>query len=320
MLDLITIGDIKEDVFLHIENASVHCRNKALTCELCLDHGRKIPVKSATRQIAGSAPNIAIGTKRLGLKSAVLSHMGADSIHRDAILFLSNEGVKPLIEAHEGVKSSFAAVLNYEGESTQLVSHEYIPFSIPNDLPEAKWLHVSELGTDYESLFEVIAERKEHIAFNPGTVQIDEKKDETYKLIERCDLLIVNKLEAHQLLNFTDATHEIQKLLGELRALGAKTVIITDGKQGAYGFDGKTMLHAPMFPGERVEATGAGDAFTSGVLAALISGEDLQSALAWGSVDAAYVVRFIGPTAGLRSKNELLALLAGEKGYNVNEL
>jgi sugar/nucleoside kinase (ribokinase family) len=320
MLDLITIGDIKEDVFLHIKDASVHCRNKALTCELCIDHGRKIPVKSAVKQTAGSAPNIAIGTKRLGLKSAVLSHMGADSIYRDAVMFLREEGVDSLIEAHEGVKSSFAAVLNYEGESTQLVSHEHIPFSVPSDLPETTWLHISELGGDYEDLFSAIAKRDEKIAFNPGTVQIEELKDETYQLIDRSNLLIVNKLEAQQLLKLKEDEHEMSNLLGELRALGSDTVIITDGKKGAYGFDGKGMFHAPMFPGERVEATGAGDAFTTGVLAALISGESLSAALAWGSVDAAYAVQFIGPTAGLRMKEELLALLAGEKDYKVTKL
>lgn len=243
--------------------------------------------------------------------------MGNDGIYEDAIRFLDEEGVEHIITAHEGHASSFAAVLNYEGESTQLVSHEHIPFTLQG-LPNSEWLYVSELGSDYETLFEELRTHEAKIGFNPGTVQIEEAKDALYTLIKHSELLIVNKLEAHQLLK-ERGDQEMKRLLASLRALGAKTVIITDGRDGAYGFDGETTWFAPMFPGERIEATGAGDAFSTGLLAALIQNKGLNTALAWGSVNAASVVQYVGGIPGLLTEEKIHAFLKENPDYSVEE-
>ncbi len=323
-MDVFTIGDIKLDAFIKIPNASVLCRADRLTCELCIAHGKKIPVEETDTQIAGSAPNVAIGIKKMKKTSAVYSVMGQDSIYEQALSYLKKLGVgTQYISSKKGKKSSFSAVLNYKGESTQLASHSDIEFKLPRTIPTSKWIHLSELGEGYEKMFERLVKHveksKTRLIFNPGSLQIKERKNIIYKLIRVTDILVVNKLEAEQLLKKTK-NGNMKRLLVELMQLGPGIVVITNGKKGAYSFDGENMDFAPMFPGARKEATGAGDAFLTGFLGAILHKKDKKTALAWGSVNASEVVQHIGPTAGLLSTAQIQKRLRSNKKYKVTDL
>lgn len=320
MYDLITIGDIKLDTFIQIPSASVLCKYKEETCELCVSYGKKIPVEEIESQIAGSAPNVAIGLARMGKRAGVISTMGDDATYRDTIDFLKNEAVgTKYIESVRGERSSFSAVLNYEGESTQLVAHTKLNIKMPECFPKARYVHLSEIGNNFRELFfdliRAIDDNDIKLSFNPGAVQIESGDRIVHDLIAKTYLLIVNRLEANQLLGIENG--DMDQLLSGLTELGAEIVIITDGKKGAYASHDGARLYAKMFPGERVEATGAGDAFATGCLGALVHGKDVGEALAWGSVNAASVVNYIGPTAGLLSHSEIEERLKNEESYKV---
>jgi sugar/nucleoside kinase (ribokinase family) len=81
--------------------------------------------------------------------------------------------------------------------------------------------------------------------------------------------------------------------------------VITDGREGSYSFDGTNFWKLSEFPGDRVEATGAGDSFATAVCAALFHGESIEEAMVWGSINSASVVHEIGPQAGLLTLDEL---------------
>ena len=75
-----------------------------------------------------------------------------------------------------------------------------------------------------------------------------------------------------------------------------------------------------MFPGRRVEATGAGDAFTTGFLGAMIHGKTHRESLTWGAVNAASVVFHIGPTEGLLTHTQIRKQLRERPKYKTKEL
>ena len=156
------------------------------------------------------------------------------------------------------------------------------------------------------------------IGINPGVIQLEERDQTLLDLIRHAHLLIINKEEAQDLC--ACGLEEMDPLLRTMQELGPKTVMITNGREGAWGTQDGDIYHAPMFPGERVEATGAGDAFSSGVLAALIAEQPLRAALAWGSVNAASVVQYIGPQRGLLTRTQLSARLAEHPEYSVQAL
>ena len=87
-----------------------------------------------------------------------------------------------------------------------------------------------------------------------------------------------------------------------LCALGPKTVVVTDDKNGAYALENGAFFHLPMYkdPHPPLQRTGAGDAFSSTVTAALALGLDLPTALKWGPVNSMSVVQYVGAREGLR--------------------
>ena len=320
MYDLTTIGDIKLDVFINLgKRAKVACGINKEACLMQLKYGEKIPVESAVVMPAGSAPNISIGVRRLGKTTSIESVVGDDTTAVLATDILTKERVATQhIHIHKGTKSSFSAVLNLEGESTILAVHQPHVYTLPDNM-HTKWLFVTEMGPRYKELFTELTERTNKarfkLAINPGALQLEDSSKELFDLLAVSDLLIVNKFEA-QLLAKTD-TPNIKTLLRKLQSLGPKTIVITQGNRGAYATENSEIYHAPAFPGKKIETTGAGDAFAAGFIAALLYKKNLETALAWGSIDSASVIGFTGPQKGLLTKKELEKRLSENKRYKV---
>jgi ribokinase len=304
MFDLISIGDIKLDTFVVLDEASVQCSVKMPECLLCLEYGAKIPVRVVDSQMAGSAPNVAVGLARMGLKTAVVSNMGIDGTRRLAMHRLKAEKVATTyIHTSKREQSAYSVVLNYKGDRTILASQIQHEYRLPSKMGKTKWLYVSEMGHGYERLYrDVAAVGKKGdtlVAMNPGSIQISERKKVLYDLIRQTHILFVNLEEAQAISGNNNP--EIHHQATALYKLGAKKIVITDGKNGSYSFNkhGQELLHCPMFPGKPVETTGAGDAFATGYLGAVMNGELHAEALRWGSVNAASVVEHVGPQPGL---------------------
>ncbi|MEK7665279.1 MAG: carbohydrate kinase family protein [Patescibacteria group bacterium] len=322
MFDLITVGDIKLDTFVVLPEASIQCSLKMPECQICIDYGKKIPVEMVDAEIAGSAPNVARGLSRMGFKTGIVSVMGQDGTRKLAYEALKNDRVTTrFIAVHKEAKSSYSVVLNYHGERTIFAAHGDCPYTLPANLP-TKWLYLSELGKGYERLFTQVARAidRKHISltFNPGAIQIRDRKRSLFELIKRSRLLFVNLGEAQALTK--EQTTEPHRLTTALFKLGAKHVVITDGKNGAYSFDGKDTRHCPIFSGKLVEATGAGDAFATGFVGAILHKQSAVEALRWGSVNAASVIGFVGPTKGLLSHTQIRSRLKKNSKFKVRDI
>lgn len=323
MYDCITIGDIKLDTFVLLEDASVHCELKLPECQLCIEYGGKIPVEAIDSQIAGSAPNIAVGLSRLGLSTAVFSVMGKDHTYHIALARMREEGVAtPYIVTDPRQRSSFAVVLNYKGEKTILVSHKPYIYRLPKLAP-TRWLYVSELGTGYLALYREVLRTlrtgRLKLGMNPGSIQIKERRKELYDLMKKTSLLFLNVGEARTLTK-SSGSAKVKNVVAAAGRLNHQIVIVTAGRDGSYVFDGNTMLFLKMFPGKRVESTGAGDSFATGVLGATIAGLPLEEAVRWGAVNSASVVGQIGPQAGLLSAAEIRRRLKAHPSFKATAL
>ncbi|MBI2552099.1 carbohydrate kinase family protein [Candidatus Uhrbacteria bacterium] len=314
MLNLLSIGDIKLDTFVVVPETSSFCKLQMPEYLLCFNYGEKIPVGAVESQIAGSAPNVAVGLSRLGFKTSVFSFMGQDGIHKLALDVLKKEKVDArLIKTLTGAKSSFSAVLNYKGEKTILASHISYPYALPKRLPQMEWMYVCEMGHNYKRLYREAARcaknRPLKIGFNPGAIQIMERDKALYELIAQTEVLFVNVGEAHAILKQERQPLPIERVASELYKMGPKIIVITDGRKGAYAFDGNQLDFCPVFPSKRVEATGAGDAFATGYLGALMRKIGHREALRWGAANGASVVGFVGPQPGLLTLPQMRATL-----------
>jgi len=79
MYNVITIGDALIDTHVLINDASVECDINKTNCKLCLDYASKIPITDSFQSLGGNAANVAIGIKKLGLNSTILTSIGDDS-------------------------------------------------------------------------------------------------------------------------------------------------------------------------------------------------------------------------------------------------
>lgn len=315
MYDVITIGDIKLDTFVMLNDATVSCQLKMPECQLCLEYGAKITVNVVDSQIAGTAPNVAVGLARMKLKTAVMSNMGTDTTYQLAMTKLAEEGVSTkFIRSITSIPSAYSVVLTFQGERTVLASQTKRMYTFPKPFPKTKWIYVGEMGHTYEKMF---AQLTSHIkktgvklGFNPGTVQIHERKHELFDLIKQTTVLFVNLQEAQAITGIK--SNEIHHLATALWTLGAKRVVITDGKNGSYDFDGEMLLQCPIFPGKLVGTIGAGDAFATGYIGALIKNARTFPLL-WGAVNSASVVGQVGPQPGLLSDTHILQHLRKHK-------
>ncbi len=314
--DLVTVGDCVVDAFIQLREASVHCDKNHEQCELCMAFGDKIPYDSLVVMPAvGNSSNVAVGTRRLGLRTAILAAIGDDYYGKQILDVYRREKVSPeFVKINKGIPTNYHFVLTFKAERTILIKHENYDYYSPNLLGSTDWIYFSSMGEHtlpfHRKLADYLARHpRVRMGFNPGTYQLRFGKDKLRDIYRRSHVLFVNREEAGHILGIGDL--DIKKLLYGLHGLGPKIVVITDGPSGAYASDGRERLFIPKHsdPKPPVSRTGAGDAFSSGFMAALIYGLPLEDALRWGPVESMRVVQFFGAQTGLLTKNEILTLL-----------
>jgi ribokinase len=312
-LDFLAVGDIVTEPFIRLKDAEVHCTVNNEDCTLSMRFGDKIPYESAeVIPAVGNASNAAVAAARLGLRTALVTDIGDDAIGQGDVARLTEEGVgTDHVRVHEGMRSNYHYVLWYENDRTILVKHEEYPYRFPSDIPGPRWMYLSSLADHslpyHEEIMAYLAAHPEtKLAFQPGTFQMKLGIEKLKSFYERSDLFFCNKEEAERILTLPAGT-SIKDLLAGLLALGPKIVVVTDGTEGAYTYDGRAMQKVPMYPDQEppFERTGAGDAFASTVAIALALGKPLHEALAWGPINAMAVVQQVGAQKGLLSREAL---------------
>lgn len=316
-LDFLAIGDIVTEPFIRLSDAHVTGPQEGAK-ELCMRFGDKIPYEYAVLAVAvGNAANAAVAAARLGLASSLRAYVGDDRYGSECLAKLKEEGVgTELMVTEAGKNTNYHYVLWYGSERTILVKHEDFAYTVPELAHSPKWLYLSSLSENslpyHEAIAAFLAAHPDtKLAFQPGTFQMKLGKEKLKTLYERSALFFCNVEEAERILGLPEGT-DIKELLRELRAAGPETVVITDGRNGAYAYNGDRMVHVPMYPDARkpFERTGAGDSFAATVTVALALGEPLEKALLWGPINSMSVVQDVGAQKGLLTRAQLNEYLA----------
>lgn len=310
--DFVAIGDITIDAFIQLseKDANVVCDIEGKPCQLMMNFGEKLPYTDVTVVNAvGNAPNAAVSAHRLGLKTALVTNIGHDRYGKDCLDTLRTEGVSTdYVQMHEGKKTNYHYVLRYGAERTILIKHEIYPYRLPIFETPPRYIYFSSVGEDalsfhHELAAYVKANPQTKLVFQPGTFQLRVGYETLKDLYAVTELFFCNKEEAQMVLN--TKKNDLVQLLKDLKTLGPKMPVVTDGPKGSYALDAsdgtEKIWHMPMYPDPAppVDRTGAGDAFASTLTAALAQGLSVQEALAWGPVNSMSVVQYIGAQKGL---------------------
>lgn len=313
--DFFAIGDTVVDAFIRLQVAEEIVDIEHHRDMLCMSFADKIPFEFAEIiSGVGNSANAAVSAGRLGLKTGIYTNLGDDMYANDCIAnFKANHIDTSYVVKNKGMKTNYHYVLWFKNERTILINHYDYPYVLPQDI-RPEYIYLSSISKNaahiHDDLVDFLTRNPEtKLVFQPGTFQISLGRTKLKEVYEHTEIFVCNKEEAEKILEIEAGVGDdhIKKLLKAMHAIGPKTVIITDGPKGAYASDGKSVYFAVPYPDpkEPYERTGAGDAFASTTISALILHKDLGKALEWGSINAMSVTQDIGAQRGLLSQEKI---------------
>lgn len=310
---VLAVGDIFTDAFIKLaEHEAAVFKDESGRQHLIMPFGSKPPYDRVdVIKAVGPSPNAAVSISRLGLRAGLMAYQGDDQTGNEVIQYLHGEHVDTsTLSVEKGIPSNYYYVLRYGAERTILVKNQEYSYrwQEPTDVPD--WIYlslISELSWPlHEDLLKYLeAHPDTKLAFQPGTFHFQWGTEKLAKIYARSYIIVINREEA---VDITGKSYDsIRELSTGLHDLGPKIVVITDGPNGSYAsFDDKVVT-VPNYPDPAPpdDRTGAGDAFASTIVAALASGETMETALLWAPINSMSVVQKLGAQAGLLSKEEI---------------
>lgn len=302
--------------------------------------GRLEDMGSFAKYIGGSPTNIACGTARLGLKSAVITKVGDEHMGRFIREQLQREGVDVRGVATDpdrltalvilGIRDedSFPLIFYRENCADMALCEDDID---ENFIAEARSVvatgtHLSNPRTEVAVLKTLRIAREKgvqtalDIDYRPNLWGVAGHGDGESRFVESAavtaklrttlhlfDLIVGTEEEFH----IAGGTTDTIAALRAVREVSNATLICKRGAAGAVAFegaipdsldDGQT---GPGFPIEVFNVLGAGDGFFSGLLKGWLDGEDWPTALKYANACGAFAVSRHGCTPAYPSLDEL---------------
>jgi sugar/nucleoside kinase (ribokinase family) len=316
--DVVVVGDVATDFFIHIPDTSAAVRVGDDGQWLEIPFGTKLlSDKSAIVAAGGDAANAAVAFARLGLRVALAAFLAHDQFGRDLLFGLHVERVNTnLVHIDNLTETNRNYILWYGADRTIFVRHQnfnyHWPHLRPSEVPA--WIYLTSVGSnslEYENqILEWLEENPAvHLAFRPGTAQLEAGAAGLAHLCARSEVLILAEDDAKAFVG--EGSKETDDLLGELLALGSRSVVLADRDGGARAADGEHHYVVPPFPDSTpvYERTGADDAFAATIVAGLIIGLPLEHALRRAPINAMSVKHEIGAQTGLLHEKALARYL-----------
>ena len=108
---------------------------------------------------AHNAMNNAVGSARLGLKTALYAHVGGDLNGQRIMQALQQEQVdRRYIVVEKNKPTAGSVVINFHAERTILVHHVNYKYKLPV-VTKTKWFYLTSMGHNFLPLYQAVAKR-----------------------------------------------------------------------------------------------------------------------------------------------------------------
>ncbi|MCB1769057.1 MAG: ribokinase [Candidatus Competibacteraceae bacterium] len=285
--------------------------------------GESLAATRIFQEHGGKGLNLAVGLHRLGVAVDLLIAVGADEAGAAVTRRLAEEGIDTMrvltLGSHSGYGVGFIApdgrnFLAAHLGANALLTTEHVEqardvignadsvlasFEIPNPV--------------ILNAFHLARRLSKQTCLNPSPWrQIDNE------LLALTDVLVVNASEAALMFNQPDLEKLTRKdWLERLPALAqriswqGRLLVVTLADAGCVALDeADTAVSQPAYPIQQVDATGAGDAFGSGLVWSLLRGLPLTEALRISNACGALIAAREGILDGLPRRAEVEAFMA----------
>jgi 5-dehydro-2-deoxygluconokinase len=282
-------------------------------------------IASFAKSVGGCPANIAIGTGRLGLKSALITRVGNEQMGRFIREQLAREGVATAGIATDPERLTALVLLAVEEEGVSpmifyrsdcadmALSEEDIDEAF---IASARAIVVT--GTHFSRANSDAAQRKAiriakasgrkvvfDIDYRPNLwglaghaegferyVKSDKVSGKLKTVLPDCDLIVGTEEE----IMIASGADDVLGALKTIRSLSPATIVLKRGAMGCIVYDGEISddledgIVGKGFPIEVFNVLGAGDAFMSGLLRGWLGGESLETAATWANACGAFAV------------------------------
>jgi ribokinase len=276
------------------------------------DH--QVIIDGESGQPGGSAANTIYALAKLGISTGFLGAVGADF-----------EGEQILTHMHDsGIDTS--RIRTYSGYGTSKViiyvdsTGERAMYSLPgvntiyrlseedlDQLNQSKFVIISAIPgkEQLEYIIEIVAQiyKNVNIVFMPGALYSKLGFDDLKEIIKKTHTIILNRRELKDI-----SGYEYQEGAKWLLEKGCKNIAVTLSPEGSFITSSEMDLLVPTvkIPADKViDSTGAGDAFTAGLVFGYLNQKPLNLAALYGNLLASACIQSLGARAGLINKDEL---------------
>ena len=316
------------------------------------DIGAPFPeIKSFAAYVGGCPTNISVGTRRLGLRSVLLTAVGMDPVGDFLLHFLEQEGVvKDFIPRKKGHRTS-AVILGIEPpDKFPLVYYRdncadiELTFEdvLAAPIADSRLLLVSGTGLSREPSRSatIFAAERARTCGTKVVLDLDFRPDQWHdarafgvtvrSLLRLTDLVIgtADEVKAAALSEGVSVTVEdsqvsgaqvsgdVLKAVDTILSAGPEALALKRGGEGTtvYLKDGER-IEAATFPVEVQNVLGAGDAFASGFLYGYLKGWDWHRAARMGNACGAIVVTRHGCANFMPYEQEALSFIEERGGF-----
>jgi 5-dehydro-2-deoxygluconokinase len=313
-----------------------------------------VDITSFAAYVGGCPTNISVGTRRLGLRSALLTAVGQDVVGDFILHFLQREGVETAFIPRKPGRRTSAVVLGIEPpDKFPLVYYRDNCADIQLDIDDvlaapvasSRVLLISGTGLSREpsrSATVFAAERARH-AGATVVLDIDFRPDQwpdarafgttVRSALRLVDIVIGTEDEInaamltdpaqvslrHSQVSDARVGGDVDAAIRALLALGPRALLQKRGAEGARvhlgGAEARSPVDVPGFPVEVANILGAGDAFASGFLFGHVRGWDWYKAARLGNACGAIVVTRHGCANFMPTHDEAMAFVERHGGF-----
>lgn len=322
-MNIITIGGATRDITFITDKGRVIETPENLTEQslLAFEYGAKIKSEEVYFNFGGGACNTAATFSKLGISAAANCRIGNDDDGKSMIKNLEKLGINTgLIQVDEKRKTGFSLVVVNKKEGDRVIfvykgASDFLDVR-EEEIKNTEWVYLTSLAGNWEEdlaeINKAVEGGKAKLAWNPGAAQISADKNKVDKTLQIAEILIINKDEAIELvqseenlkLDFNEL-NDVSVLARLLKRRGPKFIVITDGSNGAYAYDGENVLHSPVTLNKKIDSTGAGDSFGSAFVGGYILTSNIEKALKYGIINSGSVVSEYGAQNGILERGEI---------------
>lgn len=298
MLDLISIGNITIDLFF--KGNSLTQKDKRFQLAL----GGKYVAEYFHESLGGGGANVAIGARRNGLKTAVIGKIGDNPFKSMIIQKLKKEKVSiDFLQRKKEYIAISSILLGQKGERSIINyetprQHLFTDNKIMNNLLNTKAVYLGNLPdvllTERIKVLSYLRKNNILTIVNLGVKDCRREIKQLEPFLNKINILILNAYEFSELVKKKYEDIDFKKKVNKYSFLKDKIIIITDGKKGSYAFDNKRYYQKAIKVNSITDATGAGDAYTSGFITHYLQTKDIQISMEKGARYASKILLRMG--------------------------